>query len=1117
MRDFSPVADLLMRNRPRFHVAILLVSVLMVPGLIASLTPIDIEAYDLESPELTADRVLNEEFASNEATFGFMITVRDPAHVADGPAAPHVDAHGRPVRIDLPQPDERILYAGDGEGTRGADVPVGGILNLSVLREIDAKVEAARDAPIAPFFRPMVSELTGEGSDGVLALPDQFRSFMANRSMLTRSNVDPTGNVIPPRADWSDCGTLECLSFDDADLTQAHIDLAAHRMIMASDGVFMRWMSNDRGFHPDDSNPVIGPVGGEIDAGGNFSGAVWMQGRWSASATWMLVQVDREGLEANGYTLSWAEARPENGYGYHGLSLLTHPPHNTPADCQESVAEGIGPCAAEWAIIALEEDIRVTDELTVSLLVGEGINVEVNRELQESMFLLAGMVLCVLVLLYFSLRRVSDVVIVGTTLGFSLLWMQGLIGWFILLGEQLDVTIISRSQFSNLLPILILALGIDDSLHALHRYKEERRNGMSCHAAAHVSLSRVGRAIMLTSFTTMAAFAANLTSSIAALRSFGIEAALGVFAAFVLTGLWAPVLRHDFDTFLKQRGRLQMERHGQLHMVREHWLARIAGGSAHAAPAVLLLALIITAFATPEMLSLEGDFKVEDFLDEESDFAEGVFLVNTRFSDEGEPAAIVIEGDMLDPRVYAAIGETRANMNERSKADPDRFTRTPTGVAELHGIDELVAFAIASWAADPTPFVEAGWDLSSADHDVDCPSTMIGLPGTGERGCLRVFYGLLFTHGVPEGGIIPEIPASIPRLYILPDCPLDPNHVGRCEDGGEPGYDRMTLRWGLTQPEQFSIVEGALAELERDMAPFAALSANEMHERGSTEDATDEHPVTWAIPTGQPVTRYVAANSMQNELQGTLLLGVFFCIMTLWWGFRPSINQLRAAWRRGGDEVAVLATWAVLAGFGLGSAMGFIYGGQVGGLCGLAGFTVTLFWGERALGVALITTFPILVVVIWLYGMIAAAGYGLNMVTVAIAAMSLGVGIDYVIHVVERFREERDKGHSVHASLAIMGGASGLALVGSAVSDVTGFALISFSPMGFFSAFGLFCAIMIALSLIASLIIASAVLGALSHRELRAEVREAGGFGALQRMAEERLDIDPRGGGASHD
>ena len=66
--------------------------------------------------------------------------------------------------------------------------------------------------------------------------------------------------------------------------------------------------------------------------------------------------------------------------------------------------------------------------------------------------------------------------------------------------------------------------------------------------------------------------------------------------------------------------------------------------------------------------------------------------------------------------------------------------------------------------------------------------------------------------------------------------------------------------------------------------------------------------------------------------------------------------------------------------------------------------------GISGFGIAVITTTPIFIVIIWLYGLIEIAGYGLNMVTVAIAAMSLGVGIDYVIHVVERFRKNRKMG-----------------------------------------------------------------------------------------------------------
>ena len=59
------------------------------------------------------------------------------------------------------------------------------------------------------------------------------------------------------------------------------------------------------------------------------------------------------------------------------------------------------------------------------------------------------------------------------------------------------------------------------------------------------------------------------------------------------------------------------------------------------------------------------------------------------------------------------------------------------------------------------------------------------------------------------------------------------------------------------------------------------------------------------------------------------------------------------------------------------------------------------------------------------------------MITVSIAAISLGVGIDYVIHVIERFREEMEQS-SNPASIKAVGGASGLALVGSALSDIAG-------------------------------------------------------------------------------
>ena len=160
-----------------------------------------------------------------------------------------------------------------------------------------------------------------------------------------------------------------------------------------------------------------------------------------------------------------------------------------------------------------------------------------------------------------------------------------------------------------------------------------------------------------------------------------------------------------------------------------------------------------------------------------------------------------------------------------------------------------------------------------------------------------------------------------------------------------------------------------------------------------------------------------------------------------------------------------------------GGIMTYLVGFEAGIIFASLTLILSILWGISGFGIAVITTTPIFIVIIWLYGLIEIAGYGLNMVTVAIAAMSLGVGIDYVIHVVERFREEQENGHDTITSIGIVGGASGLALFGSALSDIGGFLVITQSSMGFFSTFGLFCAIMIGLSLVASMILAPSLIG----------------------------------------
>ena len=102
MKDFSDLADFAILHRTKFHVAIVLFSIVMVPGLLQTLTPIDVESYDMESPEMDAEKVVSGEFSAKELTVGFLVSIRDPSFIEDGNQAPHTDAAVSYTHLTLP-------------------------------------------------------------------------------------------------------------------------------------------------------------------------------------------------------------------------------------------------------------------------------------------------------------------------------------------------------------------------------------------------------------------------------------------------------------------------------------------------------------------------------------------------------------------------------------------------------------------------------------------------------------------------------------------------------------------------------------------------------------------------------------------------------------------------------------------------------------------------------------------------------------------------------------------------------------------------------------------------------------------------------------------------------
>ena len=93
-----------------------------------------------------------------------------------------------------------------------------------------------------------------------------------------------------------------------------------------------------------------------------------------------------------------------------------------------------------------------------------------------------------------------------------------------------------------------------------------------------------------------------------------------------------------------------------------------------------------------------------------------------------------------------------------------------------------------------------------------------------------------------------------------------------------------------------------------------------------------------------------------------------------------------------------------------------------------------------------------------------------------IGAISIGVGIDYSIHMTQRYREELRGTDDPLKAISIAARGTGLALVASAASSIVGFAIMGMAPMPMFSSYGQLTAIMIFLSLLASLVVLPSML-----------------------------------------
>ena len=153
------------------------------------------------------------------------------------------------------------------------------------------------------------------------------------------------------------------------------------------------------------------------------------------------------------------------------------------------------------------------------------------------------------------------------------------------------------------------------------------------------------------------------------------------------------------------------------------------------------------------------------------------------------------------------------------------------------------------------------------------------------------------------------------------------------------------------------------------------------------------------------------------------------------------------------------------------------------------GILSVFFWvtlRQPALGVVAVG--PIVLVLVCVLGTMALLGIPYTLVTSIITALSIGIGVDYTIHVIHRYREEFARLRNPEKAAVQTLATTGSALLGSALTTAFGFGVLIASPLAASQQFGITATITIVYSLVVSVFVvlpAMVVWGAYQNIRMR--------------------------------
>ncbi|MCK4667745.1 RND family transporter, partial [Candidatus Dependentiae bacterium] len=262
--------------------------------------------------------------------------------------------------------------------------------------------------------------------------------------------------------------------------------------------------------------------------------------------------------------------------------------------------------------------------------------IDINKIITSDLILLVPLIiLLIIVSLLFAFRSFRGVVLPILTVVIANIWTLGIMS---ALGIPLTV-------ISNLIPIILIAVGSAYSIHVIHLFKEKVKDENNKINQSIEALSNIAIPVLLTGVTTMGGFLAFVFGSyLTMIREFGIFSCLGVFFSLFLSITFIPALL----TFFPVRKKQIKEKENASFFI--NMMDLIGSFILKRERLIIFIGLILVIIGIIGIPSVKRRVDMLDYFKPGSSIRLTEELLEKKFGGS-IPIQVIVEGDILDPEV----------------------------------------------------------------------------------------------------------------------------------------------------------------------------------------------------------------------------------------------------------------------------------------------------------------------------------------------------------------------------------------------------------------------------------------------------------------------------------